>query len=88
MFTIIPLPGEQAEGEVASQPLPLGTHPRLPNSLLRVFRNAQGISSREGGIFVIESDQLLQDECALSASKPVSQVRPFGLHGFLHVRLF
>jgi len=67
-------------GKLASQPLPFGTHPWLPDPLLRVFRYAQGISGGEGSILVIESDQLLQDECALSASKPVSQFRPFGLH--------
>jgi hypothetical protein len=58
-----PFLAKQSGDRFAPEPLPLGAHPELPDLLLRVFRYAQGISGRKGGIFVIESNQFLPDEC-------------------------
>jgi hypothetical protein len=38
---------------LASQPLPLSAHSRLPDSMLRVFRYAQGIAGGERCILVV-----------------------------------
>jgi hypothetical protein len=62
---------------LTSQPLPFGPYLRLPDSLLRIFGYAQGISRSRGGVFVIEASQFFEDEYALPTSKTASQAQPF-----------